>query len=150
MSRVSRAVNNFYNDYACSQAIFTEYCELFDLDRKTAVKIASGFAGGMYMGGVCGALSGAYMVLGLQFGTQDCQTPPGRKHVREAVKAFSQEFEKINGAVSCKHLLGCDISTAEGLQMAKEQNLFRTTCPDFVRNAAELLEIFLEKGVPSQ
>lgn len=150
MSRVSQAVNNFYNNYACSQAIFAEYSELFNVNRETALKLASGFAGGMYMGGVCGALSGAYMVLGLKFGAQNCETSRGRKNVREAVKEFSQEFKKINGAVSCKHLLGCDISTAEGLQTAKAQNLFKTTCPHFVRNAAELLEIFLEKNVASK
>ncbi|MBT8333791.1 MAG: C_GCAxxG_C_C family protein [Desulfobacterales bacterium] len=149
MNRVSQAVNNFYNDYACSQAIFTEYSELFDVNRETALRLASGFAGGMYIGGVCGALSGAYLVLGLKFGAQNCETPQGRKNVREAVKEFAQEFKKITGAVSCKHLLGCDISTVEGLQTAKEQNLFRTTCPHFVRTAAELLEIYLEKSFTS-
>ena len=75
MHRISNAVNKFSNGYACSQAILSEYCERFNLDVETALKLAAGFAGGMRYGGTCGVVTGAYMVLGLHFGTQNCERP---------------------------------------------------------------------------
>ncbi|MDO9565711.1 MAG: hypothetical protein Q7J15_03095 [Candidatus Desulfaltia sp.] len=47
MSRISNVVDNFLEEYACSQAILSEYCELFNLNRDTAIKITAGFSGGM-------------------------------------------------------------------------------------------------------
>ena len=145
MDRSARAVDSFLDGYACSQAVFTEYCELFDLDREQAVKIAAGFAAGMRMAGTCGAITGAYMVLGLKFGNSQSQTPEGRKEVYEAVDEFTQRFSKKHGTLNCKELLGCDISTAAGLEQAKEQDMFKSVCPHFVRSAADILNSMLEE-----
>jgi protoheme ferro-lyase len=43
----------------------------------------------------------------------------------------------------CRDLIHCDIDTAEGLAMARQQNLFVTVCPKFVQDAAEILEEML-------
>jgi hypothetical protein len=40
----------------------------------------------------------------------------------------------------------CDIGTPEGHEAAKEKGLFTTTCPKFVRDAAEILEEMLPTG----
>lgn len=144
MSRIANAVNNFLEEYACSQAILSAYCELFNLNRETALKLSAGFAGGMRMGKTCGAVTGAYMVLGLKLAEQNCEKPEGRKRIYEAVCEFTKKFEEINGTVNCKELLGCDISTADGMQTAKQQNLFKTICPEFVKDSAELLEKMIE------
>ena len=40
----------------------------------------------------------------------------------------------------CKTLLGgVDVGTEAGLKEARERNLFKTVCPDLVRDAEELL-----------
>ena len=148
MNRISIAVNNFFEEYACSQAILSAYCEPFDLYRETALKLSAGFAGGMCMGKTCGAVTGDYMVLGLKFGDPNCEKPEGRKRVYKAVGEFTKKFEEINGTVNCKDLLGCDVSTPEGMQTAKQQNLFKTICPKFVKDSAELLERMLEESKP--
>jgi len=46
------------------------------------------------------------------------------------------------GGVSwlCRELLGCDQTTAEGMETAKQQRLFTERCPRFVRDTAEILE----------
>lgn len=50
----------------CAQAILSTYCEAFGLERNLALRLAQGFGGGMaHMGKTCGAVTGAYMVLGL-------------------------------------------------------------------------------------
>ena len=54
---------------------------------------------------------------------------------------FADRFRQRNGSNTCRELLGCDISTADGLKQAQEQNLFKTTCVKMVEDAAEILEL---------
>ena len=124
MSRTDNAVEKFIQGYACSQAILTEYCEHFNLDTETALKLAAGFAGGMRFGGACGVATGAYMVLGLKFGTPNCEKPDERKPVYEAVCDFKKRFEAIHGTTNCEALLGCNIGTADGLRKAMESHTY--------------------------
>jgi C_GCAxxG_C_C family probable redox protein len=139
MSKDFDAVKRFLEGNACSQAVLSHYCELFDLDRTSAIKLASGFGAGMQMGKTCGAVTGAYMVLGLKFGTLESGASEGRQEVSKAVVELTRKFEQKNGTTDCMDLLGCDISTAEGSQIAKEQKLFTTVCPHFVRDVSKLL-----------
>lgn len=146
MNHISNAHAKFLDDYACSQAIFSEYCKDFDLDPKIALSISAGFAGGMRMGKTCGAVTGALMVLGLKYIGQQPETPEGRQKVYEAVTKFTKRFHEINGSTDCKELLSVDISTSTGLQLAKEKNLFRTVCPKFITDSASLLEELLHES----
>ena len=145
MDRINNAVNKFNQEYTCSQAILSEYCGLFNLDLETALKLSAGSAGGMRFGGTCGAVTGAFMVLGLKFGTQDCEKPDGRKNVYDAVYEFTKSFEKIHDSTNCESLISCNIGTADGMRKAKEENLFYTICPKFIKSSAEILEIMLNK-----
>ena len=50
--------------FNCAQAMLGAYAEELGLDRAQALKVATGFGGGMgRMGGTCGVITGAYMVL---------------------------------------------------------------------------------------
>jgi C_GCAxxG_C_C family probable redox protein len=145
MKRIMNAVDKFHDEYACSQAILTEYGALYCLEQDTALKLASGFAGGMRMGKMCGAVTGAFMVLGLAFGGHNCGKMEGRERVYNAVLEFTKNFREKYGTVSCSDLLGHDISTKQGIEAVKEQNLIQTMCPKFVKTSAELLEQVIEK-----
>jgi C_GCAxxG_C_C family probable redox protein len=146
VDRINNAVNKFLNEYACSQAILSEYCELFKLETELALKMASGFAGGMRFGKTCGAVTAAYMVIGLKFGAQNCDRPEGRQSVYNAVYEFTKKFEEMHGSTCCEVLIGCNISTEAGMRKAKDKKLFQTICPGFVKSSAELLEIMLNQG----
>jgi C_GCAxxG_C_C family probable redox protein len=104
------------------------------------MQLAAGFAGGMRCGETCGAVTGAFMVLGLRHSSADCATAAARAETYARVVEFADRFRERNGALACRELLGCDISTPEGLKQAKEQGLFRTTCVKMVKDAAEILE----------
>lgn len=145
MDRINNAVKKFNQGYACSQAILSEYCELFNLDIETALKLAAGFAGGMRFGRTCGAVTGAFMALGLKYSTQNCKNPEGRKNVYDAVCEFTKGFEEIHGSTNCETLIGCNIGTADGMRKAKEENLFYTICPKYIKSSAEILEFLLNK-----
>lgn len=145
MNRASDAVEKFLQGYACSQAILTQYCERFDLNPGVAMKVAAGFAAGMRMGKTCGAVTGAYMVLGLKYSDENCDQPEGRKSAYNAVCEFTDKFIRITGTIECKELLGCDVSTEAGMQEAGQKDLFKTICPKFVRVSAEILEEMMQK-----
>ncbi len=143
MSRVDVAVSRFADGFNCSQAVLSAFAGQFGLDDATAMKIASGFGGGMgRMADTCGAVTGAFMVLGLRYG----QATPDRE-AKEAIYArireFAQRFQARNDSLICRDLLGCDISTPVGLQHAKDEKLLTTLCPKFVRDACEVLDEML-------
>ena len=53
---------------------------------------------------------------------------------------FLEQFKKENGSYICNYLLGCDISTTEGVQYAMEHNCFTEVCPKMVASAVKILE----------
>ena len=97
----------------------------------------------MRMAETCGAVTGAFMVLGLAHATSECNVVKGRRPVYEAVAKFRGIFEQRNGTLVCRDLLGCDPCTAEGARFAKEHGLFKTVCLKMVRDAAEILDRML-------
>jgi C_GCAxxG_C_C family probable redox protein len=147
MNRIETALSRFAAGFNCAQAVLSAYAGQFGFDDDTALKIASGFGGGMgRMAETCGVVTGAFMVLGLRYG----QASPERE-AKEAIYAwireFADRFQARNGSLLCRDLLGCDISSPEGLRRAKNDNLLTTRCPKLVRNAAEILEELLNKPI---
>ncbi len=140
MNRIHEASERFLKGYACSQAVFATYGASHGVPEEMALRIASGFAGGMKTGSTCGAVTGAIMAIGMLYGAEECATVAGRAAVYEAVKEFSERFRERYGSLLCKELLGCDTSTPEGHQRAKELNLFKTRCVCLVEGAAAILE----------
>jgi C_GCAxxG_C_C family probable redox protein len=150
MSSVNAAVDLFRNGCACSQAILGAYGPRYGLDEDRAMRVAAGFGGGMRLGETCGAVTGALMVLGLAHCTSECRTKEDRKDANSAVTAFATEFRERHQSLLCRELLGCDISTAEGLKAAQDQDLFASRCVELVRDAATILERMLTAPSPRQ
>lgn len=143
MSRVDLAVERFGSGFNCSQAVVGSYCEELGVDCETAFKMATGFGGGMRMGETCGAVTGAFMVLGLKYGNAAAEDKEAKALAYEKVMEFADRFKGRNGSVVCKELLGCDISRAEGRKRADENGLYRSVCPKMVGEAVEILEEML-------
>ena len=80
MTSVERAVSCFEKGFSCSQAVFSTYAEHSGLDHETALRIAGGFGGMGRMGETCGALSGAFMVIGLKYGSTVCGNNPEKEY----------------------------------------------------------------------
>jgi C_GCAxxG_C_C family probable redox protein len=129
----------------CAQAVLTAYCEQFGLERILALKLTQGFGGGMgRMGATCGAVTGAYMVLGLAQKMWDENPRQSLDRTYELVREFNQRFKALHGSVICKELISCDLSTSEGLAEARNKKIFTTVCPNFVRDSVKLLEVLLQ------
>jgi C_GCAxxG_C_C family probable redox protein len=145
MTQVEQAVSFFEKGFSCSQALLVTYGETFGVERETALRIAAGFGGGMgRMAETCGAVTGAFMVIGLKYGSVDAEDRRAKEKTHEVVKEFARRFTSRNGSLICRELLGCDIGTPGGLQSAKESKLFHTACPKFVQDAAQIVEEMIQ------
>ena len=134
------ALTTFNNGINCAQAVLSAYCEKYGLTKETAYKIASGFGGGVRSGEICGAVSGAVLVIGLKYGQRNPEDAQAKADCYAKTEEFVRVYKILNGSVVCRELLGCDLSTQEGKDIAKEKNLFNTVCAEKVKNAIELLE----------
>ena len=97
----------------------------------------------MRKGEVCGACTGALMVLGLKYGKSDVDDTESKLKSDEVCDTFLDEFKKENGSYICNDLLQCDISTQEGIQYALDNNLFTEFCPKMVESAVLITEKIL-------
>jgi len=139
MSKVQNAVALFESGFNCSQAIAATYGPDYDLSVIDSLKVSSGFGAGMRRAEVCGAVTGALMVLGLKYGPQE-ESDRSRDLIYAKVEDFTSRFEVRCGSLICREILQCDLCTAEGKQHAVDNNLFKTLCPEMVKAAAEILE----------
>ena len=139
MDNVMKAVQYYENGYMCSQAVFAAFAEEFGITEKQAFQIGACFGGGMNKGEVCGACTGALMVLGMKYGQFDLNDTASRAKGGAMAVKFLDEFEKRKGSYVCRDILGCDLKTDEGRSFARSNGLFRTLCPEMVRTAAEIL-----------
>lgn len=139
--KAEEAVAYFEKGFVCSQAVFATYAESLGLKPEIALPIAEAF--GVGMGGMaetCGAVTGAFMVIGLKYGRVHAEDSEAKEKTRRLIKEFVRRFKDRHGSIICKTLLDVDISTDEGMEAANEKGLFKTHCPKFVRDASEILE----------
>ena len=102
------------------------------MDRDVAFKISCGLGSGVRSAEICGAVSGAALVIGLKCGDTSAVC-------NAEVEDFTRRFKGMNGDTVCRDILGCDISTPDGREKAIKDNLFKTRCDDIVRSAVKIL-----------
>jgi C_GCAxxG_C_C family probable redox protein len=129
----------------CAQAVLGVFCSELNIDRETAMKLASGFGAGMARKQeVCGAVSGAIMAVGLRHG----QARDGDKTAKENAYRLSREvmdrFQAEFGSCLCRDLLpGLDLATEAGHQRYQAEGCSEKVCQPCVRFAVRVLEEIL-------
>ena len=134
---IQTAQDRFEQGFNCSQAVFSAFATELGIPEDTALKLASPFGGGVArQGNVCGAVTGALMALGLQRGNATLENKDDTYRLAEE---FVRRFQERHGTILCRDLIGYDLSRADELQNAREQGVFKNTCPGLVKSAAELV-----------
>lgn len=141
----------FQDGCNCCQAVLSSQSARYGLPEDVAVRLATGFGSGMCRGGICGAVSGAVMLLGLAGGGGG----PGYANLKVAtaarVKDFYARFIERNGSIICRDLIGLDPSTPDGLAQARQENRFATICARLVTDAVSLVQsIIAESDLPDR
>ena len=138
------AVAMFNQRFNCSQAVLATCGVKHGLDRRTALRVAEAFGGGMgRMGLTCGAVTGAFMTIGLVHAKLSAEDELSRQKSIGLARRFREKFEEKHGSICCRELLECDLSTPRGYQEAIDRGLFASVCPWLVHDAVTILEELL-------
>ena len=149
MSEKERAIELFKEGYNCSQSVFVAFCHRFGLDEETAKKISAGLGGGLgRMREVCGAVSGAAMVIGSICAGVDGKDNNSKQKNYELVREFASRFTKKNGSIICRELLGLDVKMEKSAEPEKRTAEYykKRPCVELVADAAELLTELIEEN----
>jgi C_GCAxxG_C_C family probable redox protein len=139
------AVEKFLSGYNCAQAVLYAYGPDLGLDEETALKVATGFGGGMgARGETCGAVTGGILALGLKFGRGNQQDRSVAQAAYQKTRDLMAAFERAHGSCCCRTLLGgIDLTTPEGMQQFRDQDLHRKVCAGCVRTVGEIVAAML-------
>lgn len=137
MSKSNEAVELFNQGYNCSQAVFSVYSDELGIDKKIALKIAHGFGAGMgKLQEVCGAVTGAFMVLSLKYGSAAANDTVEKERIYGLIREFAHRFEKRNKTIICKKILEADLINDD---RAATTHKVKAICPEMIKNAIEIL-----------
>ena len=132
----------FLKGYNCSQSVVGAFCEDLRLDFKTAMLISSSFGGGM--GGLretCGALSGAFMVIGLKYGYSTPDNPNEKAELYKKVRIVAEAFKEKYNTMLCRELLEAKNLIVKTEPSIRTEKYYKERpCAIFVESAVEILE----------
>lgn len=141
MSNSEKALEIFSGNFNCAQSVLSAYSDKLGLNDKVAKKISCGFGTGCARQSLlCGAVTGAYMVIGLKFGKAEDDQEELKQLTYNNVNQFSDKFKFKFGSLSCYELLGCDLATDGGLMFYDENDLFNRECKNYVKISCEILD----------
>ena len=140
MNHKEKAVNYFSQKLHCSQSVLAAFATECGITEEEALRLGSCFGGGMGRGHVCGAVSGALMVLGLLYGQKYIGDTEGIQSLDKVNDLMMSRFKEKCGSCICNDLLGCDITSEEGHQFCVDNKLFTELCPTLVSAAVEIIE----------
>jgi C_GCAxxG_C_C family probable redox protein len=131
-----RSLELFRSGFFCAESVLLAIAESQGIQSDLIPRIATGFCSGISRtGGICGAVSGAIMGINLV---------AGRNSPAESIE-FSytltqkliSRFERQNGSVNCRQLIGCDLATEAGQRYFMENNLMEH-CLQYAEDATRL------------
>ena len=146
MERGKLAERNFKDGCNCTQAVLLAFSDRTGLDAETAMRIASGFGGGMArMREVCGAVSGMFMAAGLILGDDGVPSHEHKRALYAQLQALAAQFRAENGSIICRELLSGTRTASGGVPEERTEQYYRKRpCAELCRCAAEILERYLQ------
>jgi C_GCAxxG_C_C family probable redox protein len=144
--KLTTAIDAFYNGSNCAQSVIKAYVDELKIDEKQALEMALGFGGGMgLMQKDCGAVTGAYMLIGLRNSRVIEDLDKRKDLTREMIQSFRKSFCQRHQTDQCVHLLGCDIRTEAGRKIFDENRLKEKVCSRCIESSLVILEELFKK-----
>lgn len=119
----------------CAQSVLKQYVESEHVDY--AIKICSGFGGGMKTGSVCGALTAGIMALGLKLASAD---PTCNSLADEPARELTRRFLEKMGHTDCLSLIGYDVNIPEQKEIAVSKGITGRQCKLAINTVIEIVD----------
>lgn len=144
--KIATALEAFYSGSNCAQSVIKAYVSELKFDEQQALDMALGFGGGMgKTQKTCGAVTGAYMIIGLK----NASLIDGLENQKKDTPAVIQDYRKLfiqrHQTDQCIHLLSCDLRTEAGQQTFKDQKLKDKVCSKCIESSIKILEDLYKK-----
>ena len=146
--RTQRAVELFKSGFNCSQSVFAAFAGEFGMDEETALKVSAGLGGGVGRAReVCGAVSGAAMLVRFKYGATDGNDAEAKQRCYQVVQQIIAEFKENNPSIVCRELLELNegAGTDPKPEARTEQYYKKRPCVQLVEDAARAVEKILFK-----
>lgn len=125
---LDKAAANFKEGYACSQAVLLAFSPEYGLDDRHAKLLSGPFGGGMgRLRRTCGALTGAFMVIGLDRGNELPTDMETKLSSYRDIRSLTKQFEEVHESSICKEILSKVASTNE-VEQRKHHRLICDRC----------------------
>ncbi len=134
MNRIEKAEELFLSGCNCAQAVFAAFADEFGLDEELAKRVSCGLGGGVgRLREVCGAVTGAALVIGMRKGPDKAAAYPD-------VQDFCAKFKGECGSIVCRELLSGVGASEGGAPEARTSEYYRKRpCVELVKLAAALI-----------
>lgn len=141
-----KAIYFFRGGKNCAQSVLSTYAERFKFDTELAISLTSGFGAGMgRLQETCGAVTGAFMVIGLH----NSKIHRDNSSLKEAsmlmIQEFTQKFIEKNGTINCKSLIKCDLNTDEGQKYFADNKIADTICSKCISDSIRIINELTKK-----
>jgi C_GCAxxG_C_C family probable redox protein len=99
-----RAEEYEYLSHSCAKGSALALMEAFGLGNMAIIRALSPFSGFGMTGGICGAVTGSLVALGLYFGSDDLLDYEGTGRTMSAARTFIPRFEEEVGSIYCPRI----------------------------------------------
>lgn len=147
-SKETESIELFRNGFNCAQAVVSAYPESLGFDIELAQGLACGFGAGMgRQQKTCGAVSGAYMVLGIYCSKRYNEIKERKQESYKLVRLFTESFIEKYSTSDCASLLNCDLNTPEGQAYFKSANLGKKVCENCILDSIKIIDNLIKERV---
>ncbi|HNX60013.1 MAG TPA: C-GCAxxG-C-C family protein [Spirochaetota bacterium] len=122
---IEKALSLFNEGYACAQSVLLSFAPDYGINEIHAKLIASTFGGGMgRLREKCGAVTGAFMVIGHAYGNTDPKDMDTKLNAYGKVREINRIIQEIYGTTQCGEILRKHVREAD----VKDRKHHRIIC----------------------
>ncbi len=150
--RSVKAEELFRQGFNCAQSVAAAFADVYGVDEKTMLRMATGFGGGIgRMRLTCGAACGMFLLAGLQDGFDDAADTDKKGDCYVTVQELAERFKAEMGALSCADLLGLQkhSPTPATPEARTEAYYKKRPCAKIVAEAAKIYQEYLDQHASS-
>lgn len=133
------------HQFGCAETSFMVLKAAYRLDDPMDTAAAIALNGGVaYSGGMCGALTGAALAVGMLAEQRIEDHAAAKRVARELVAGALDAFREEHGALDCRDLIGYDLRTPGGHEAFLESGAWRDGCMRQIEFVVERLSALAE------
>ncbi len=141
-TKAEQARGYFDQGYNCAQAVAAAFAPEMGMDEPTALRLASSFGGGMAgLRGMCGAVSGMFLVMGLLEGYDRPDDPTAKQQHYKRMRDMAAQMEAEHGTLICAELLKRNSILPKPAPSQRDEAYYaKRPCARYVETCAALVE----------